>query len=751
MDSNLIGRVRLGLMAGTAMMSGAAVAQEAAPAPIAAASTPAQAGSVDESAIGDIVVTAQRRSESVRKVPITMVAQTGAELARSGITNMRDLSLAVPGLNFTSQGPFAEPNIRGVHTTITAAGSDSPIAIYLDGLYQPNQQGNLFDLPDIERIEVLKGPQGTLFGRNATGGAISVTTRSPSFKPEGDFTVSDGLYVGDNVKTSNHLTAKGYVSGPLSDKFAASIASFYENIDGYLTNDLTGKRAGSVDSYVVRAKLRYEPVPEVRFLLSGYAGHRDDRAGNSMRSLNGVTVAALYPGAILSQKSWHVAGELANSEGLSKTKSRGGSLKAEFDIGEAGTLTSLTGYSFVDGLVYSDVDGAYAPSCVAAFACITPYIVRYGPSKTWQQELTFASRDFGDLSFVGGLFLYRDDSDIGSEVNNTLVNGKPTSPGAPFFTQANVKTKAVAGFGEATWNVTPSLHLIGGLRYSWESKRGSGSILGGTEFEFGGHPSWDSWTPRLSLRYDVSSSTNIYATYSKGFKSGVLESVNLSNDVANPETLQAYEVGVKYGSPAASLNMAAFYYDYKNLQVQFYLGLGTVLGNASSAKIYGFDIDGTVRIADGLSLRAAGSWLPHAKFGTFPGGVAFDFPLTAAGLQQIRYDASGDRLLKSPKFTGNLTLNYNGELAGGAADANATLYYSSSYRWNLTSRVKTDAYATLNMQVGYTPAGSRFRFGLYGRNLTNKAYITATTLSNEGDSAAYAPPREIGLSVGYKF
>jgi iron complex outermembrane recepter protein len=740
--------VRAALMIGGATIATAAAAQEA-PAPAPAEAAP-QAAAEEPNAIGDIVVTAQRRSESVRKVPITIVAQTGAELAKSGITNMRDLNQVVPGLNFTAQGPFAQPNLRGVSTTLTAAGSDSPIAIYLDGLYQPNQQGNIFDLPDVERIEVLKGPQGTLFGRNATGGAISVTTKSPSFKPEGEFTVTEGLYVGNNVKTSNHLTAKGYVSGPISDTLAASIAGFYENTPGYLTNELTGGRAGNVDAYIVRAKLRYEPTPEIRFLLSGYIGRRNDHAGNSMRSLNGVTIASLYPDVTYANHPWHVAGELKDSEGISKTKSRGASLKSEFDIGEVGTLTSVTGYSYVNGLVLSDIDGTHAPSCVATFACITPYIVYYGPSKTFQQELNFASNQIGAFRFVGGLFYYKDNSHLDSEVNNPLVDGEP-QPGAPFFTAAQVKTKALAAFGEVTWDATDALHVTGGLRYSWERKRGSGSLLGGAPFEFGGSPSWDAWTPRVSIRYDIDSRTNVYATYSKGFKSGVLESVNLSNDVAQPETLTSYEVGIKYGSPNASLSVSAFYYDYKDLQVQFYLGLGTALGNASKAKIYGLDIDGTLRLSDSLTVRAAGSWLPHAKYGTYPNGVAFDFPLTATGLQQIQFDATGDRLLKTPKFTGNVTLNYTKDMWGGAVDANATLYYSSSYKWELTNRVRTDGYATLNTQLGYTPEGSRWRFGVYGRNLTNKAYIVATTISNEGDSGAYAPPREIGVNVRYKF
>ena len=704
----------------------------------------------------DIVVTAQRRSESQKDVPISIVAQTGADLAAAGVTNLRELGVVAPGLAFTSQGPFAEPNLRGVSTTLSQAGAESPIAIYIDGVYQPNQIGNLFDLPDVAQVEVLKGPQGTLFGRNATGGAIMIHTRDPEYRATGAFSVDAGMFTGKHVQDAAHLRTNGFVTtGLVPDMLAVSLSGSYEYSPGYLTDVLTGSNTGLIRSYTGRAKILFEPADGIRFLLAGYYSKRRDGSA-SVAATTGLSVVSQYPDAVLPTRPWQVASEMRGSQQLVTTRSKGLSLKADFDIGEAGTLSSLSSYSYTNGIINSEVDGAYSPACVAVFACITPYVVEFGPSKTWQQEVTFTSRDFGPMHFtVGGLY-YRDRSDLSSWVNPPLAGGELVGGapyGAPYYTNTYVKTKAWAGFGEMTFNVTDALHLIGGVRYSWEKRAGFGSVLGGPLIEFGNNPEWDSWTPRVSIRYDISRDANVYATWSKGFKSGVLNALNLSNDVAAPETLTSYEVGFKYAGPRASLNLSAFYYDYKDLQIQFFLGLANTIGNAAHARIYGFDADASFRLTDDLSIRLAGSWLPHADYRDYTNGVTFELPMGPFGLvTNPNFDASGHRLLKTPKFTGNLTLNYDHETGSGAKiDGNITAYYSSGFSWNLLDRARTDKYGTISAQLGFTPADSGARFGVYVRNLTNKAYVTSTTLSAQGDTYGYGAPREIGVSVGYKF
>ncbi len=320
-----------------------------------------------------------------------------------------------------------------------------------------------------------------------------------------------------------------------------------------------------------------------------------------MAAYRGVTVASLYPGAIIPNEPWHIAGELKNSVGTVATAQSGVSLRAEWDTGY-GTLSSLTGYTYVSSLYLAEVDGAYAPACVATFACITPYLVKYGPDRTVQEELTFSSRQMGRVKFVAGLFFYHDDADYGTAVNPPLdPSGIPNGEPAPYFTSANDTTKAYAAFGEANTDITDELHLTTGIRYSWEEQDASGSMLGGPTSDVGGRPHWTSWTPRVSIRYDLNDNANVYATWSKGFKSGVLDTISLTQNVAQPETLNSYEIGSKFGSADMSLDISIFYYDYKDLQVQFLTPqASTVIGNAEKSTLYGLDLDGTFRLGRGL-------------------------------------------------------------------------------------------------------------------------------------------------------
>src|SRR3984957_7009283 len=235
------------LLAGLASIA-EAQAQSATTAPAATANQPI--GSLEE-----VTLTTQKRSERLQDVPVTITALSADYLAKTGVERMSDLPTAVSGLLWSNQGAWIEPNIRGVYTNVAAIGSGSPIAIYLDGIYQPSQSGTIFNLPDVRDVEVLKGPQGTLFGRNATGGAIAINTRDPSFTPTGSFDVSAGAYAGSNVQTAGHYNVRGFISGPLvRDTVAGSLSASYDTTDGYLTNDVNGDRAGKIQSSVIRGK-----------------------------------------------------------------------------------------------------------------------------------------------------------------------------------------------------------------------------------------------------------------------------------------------------------------------------------------------------------------------------------------------------------------------------------------------------------------------------------------------------------------
>lgn len=747
----------LGATARTLTFGGTLVALLSTQGTMVQAADTSQPSSVD-AGLEEIVVTAQRRAERAQDVTVSLSVASAEDLQNAGITNLRDLSTMVSGLNYTATGPFSQPNIRGVFTTFTQPGSDSPVGVYLDGLYQPNQSGTAFELPDVQSIEVLKGPQGTLFGRNATGGAIVVHTLDPSFTPTGKISVRDGVYSGGGgVDTANEVAVNGFVSGPLvGDVLAGSIAGYYRDNAGYLTNMLTGKGVGEQETYLVRGKLLYQPGDALRITLSGMYSDNEDHAANSMRVIDNVSVGALYGDAVVPRPGnpWEVASELHDSVGTVKSKTKAGSLVVEYDIGDWGTLTSTTGYTEVDTTFWQEVDGTYSPTCAASFICLTPYVVFYGPSKTFQQELVFASQQRGKASFIAGLLYYSDDHQYASSVAPALdVNGNfALGDRGIFWVDATAKTKAYAGFGEVSYEFTDRLTAIAGIRYSWEEKSARGSLFSAPAADLGNSPDWDAWTPRLSLRYALNEDTNVYATYSEGFKSGVIESVSGTGDIADPEELRAYEIGIKTATSRLSGSLAAFYYDYTDMQVQYFDELVTRISNAAKAEIYGLDIEGQFLITDSLNLRFSASWLPTAEFEEYENAPADGFPMTPTGLTPtVIADAAGVRLRGTPKFTGNVSLTYTASTGWGMLEATGLYHYSSEFTWEYLERVKTDAYGTLSAQVSLQPHGSGFKYSLWGKNLTNADYLIGTTVSNQGDTGQYAAPRQVGLGVEYSF
>ncbi len=231
----------------------------------------AEAGSDDSGSLGEVVVTARRQSERARDVPITIATQTAEQLVNAGVTDTRELGTAVPGLVISAQGAYFQPSLRGVSGSLVQVGAGNPVAVYLDGIYQPNLIGDLFDLPDVQRVEVLKGPQGTLFGRNASAGAISVYTKDPTFTPSGSISVGDGVYFGGSAHTSNDFTTKLNLSGPLiGNVLAGSISGYYDNVPGYMTDERTGDATGDIVSYVYRGKLLFTPTDDLKFVLTAF-------------------------------------------------------------------------------------------------------------------------------------------------------------------------------------------------------------------------------------------------------------------------------------------------------------------------------------------------------------------------------------------------------------------------------------------------------------------------------------------------
>ena len=448
----------------------------------------------------DIIVTAQRRSENLRDVPLSITAVTGTQIRNAGINDTLALTRIAPGLKMDRVGTNLLPAIRGVTTQLTAPGADPNVALYVDGIYQPSIVSNTFDLPDIERVEVLKGPQGTLFGRNATGGAIQVFTRQPENDLAGTFIASYG--------NLDEVALSGFVTGPIvKDVIMASVTAGFRRNDGFIHDLRNGETIGGLNAKLLRGKLRIEPLNDVRVDLSVFYVNRRDASNSYGNVLNGNTIARFDPEAIIPVRPYDAA---TNNPVSAHTKSWGvnGKLSWEMDVG---TLTSLTAFNKYYNLGLTDGDYSYQPNGGDVFYHATTR------EQSFTEEVNFASNLEGPLNFVLGLY-YVD----GKGSWDPLTLFTPTVNISIYGTQ---HIKALAAFGEIYYDLTDRLRLIGGLRYSWERRSLESGVTGAglakPPLNFIGRQNWDSFTPRLSIKYDVMDEANVYFTYSQGFKSGV--------------------------------------------------------------------------------------------------------------------------------------------------------------------------------------------------------------------------------------
>ena len=712
--------IAMGLAGAALVLPGAALAQDA--------TASIQAAGADAGGIEEIVVTAQKRVERLRDVPISITAQSGAELERRGVSDTRDLVSVVPGLTMQSVGATVQPSIRGVTTQLAEPGSEVNIATYVDGVYRPDPSVGAYDLPDISRIEVSKGPQGTLFGRNATGGAIQIFTKDPEFTPTGNITLGYG--------NLDDRTAKGFLTGPvLADVVAVSLSGAYQKHDGYIRDLFLGGKAGRLESKSVRGKVLVKPSETVKLLLSGYYSDRFDENGQTFQPLNGNTLArVLDPTAIIPIRKRETA---SNQRGEVSVKSRGISLKATIDLPFA-TLTSITAYDKLRSRIILDGD--------ATSANIANYDVS-GRNRNFTQEFNLASNSSGPVSWIAGANYYFDKNFFDPNVIN---------PGGVFIV-AGVTTRSYAAFGELSYKLTDRLSLTGGVRYTHEHR------VADAVFSFGAPPTtvprlgvknYNSVTPRGTVKYQVDDDSNVYFTYTQGFKSGVFNLFSLNPNALKPEKITAYELGYKTQvGRRYSLSAATFYYRYTDQQVNALTNVNgiplTSVQNAASANIYGGEIDGSFAVTKEFSLRAGVSYL-HARYDKFA-NASVQVPTGLGGNRTIVIDASGFEEIRSPELTVTLTANFEKEFDAGKFDSSVTLYHSDHYFLDTGNRVRQPGYETLAAQASFSFAQTGLRVGVWGKNLTNADVFVSNLISDLGDPVQYGTKRTYGVTVGYSF
>ncbi|MBW8814220.1 MAG: TonB-dependent receptor [Caulobacterales bacterium] len=709
----------------------------------AAAATPAP---VD---VGEVVVTAQRREERLIDVPIAITAATRAELEAQGVQNTRDLTNMTPGLNAATQGFAFQPSIRGIGTTSTALGDETNVALYVDNVYMPFQAGNAFALKNIERIEVLKGPQGTLFGRNATGGAIRVVTADPAFDPGFEASANYGFKL-----HSRELNA--YATGPLAKGLAVGLSAYAYDDDGYVHNLAPqGGKVADTHQVTLRGKLLATPTDKLRIVLEGDYTNSVNSTGFSTTIQQGVSGSKTVAGAITPpDKSIDPYTVALTFDPYVKGLSSGGYLQVRYDL-PGHTLTSVSAYRSFRLKAFLDSDRTNLD--------LTEFHI-FQNTKVKSQEFDLASHFTGPLNYVAGLYLFDSKARAPATLNYSapiVTIGGVRRQNGPLVNNANtqgaVDTRSWAGFGEATWAVTDALSVIGGYRYTWEKKDAlARNALSGVQFT--GTDKWTNSSVRLTARYRLDERSNVYVTYSTGFKSGAFNTSAVSNPLqeVQPEEVKAWEAGLKSRVGPFTILASAFDYRYDNIQLQVNNILNpvagtTILQNAATARIRGADLQVGARLSDDFSAQLGVSWLPTAKYTSFAGGLTFIPNAGGVGATPVSVDLSGTRMIRTPKLTADLSGTYTHEVAGGKLKASAAYFWSEPFIWIPGGAVRQSGYATVNARVGWTTPDQRFTFSVWGRNLTDKVYWLQAGANSGGFSGSYAQPREIGVGVDVGF
>ena len=733
MASRMSGRRRL--LASTTLAGlvafgggGAALAQDA----------PENAARVQE-----VIVTAQRRAQRLQDVPMSVTALSAETLTRAGVTNTADLQKVTPGLNTSFFGTNLQPTVRGVSGLGGNLGDTGAVALYVDGAYQPHQIAALIDLPDVQQIEVLKGPQGTLWGQNATGGAITVTTVSPTFTPSGRLSASYGNY--------NDFNVRGYVSGPISDQLAFSLSGGYQDHKGYRRHVTTGERDDGLTSKLIRGKLLYAPIDAAKFTLTAYHSDRDDTAlYGSVAFSNNSKGYAIFPNAPRATSPKQFS---AYPGVFARTYSDGFSAKGDFDV-DVGTVTSILSWARTKTVYLADLDSSPVN--------LAEYQSRDQEGKYKQAEVNFASRKFGRFSFLAGAsYLNMKDAFKPGAFILRSPNLVPAAPNPPIFqlvTRGLKKREILSGYAEASFDITDKFVVTAGGRYTHETQRAYSSLVNGvasptlTMTPYANNPEkWSKFSPRLTARYTFSPNQNVYATYSQGFRGGQINTGDIGSPAVDPETITAYEIGYKGRiADIFQLNVAAFRYNYKDLQVPAYIAPLYVTQNAASARGKGVDVEASWYVTPELTLSAAAEYL-DANYRHFTGAQAY-IPTGRGNLVAPPQDLSGEPLLRSPKWSGSVSASYQTDIEAGRIGAYVSLYFTDNFVLESTNRIYVGAYQTLDAELSFAPnAIEGLRLVAWGKNLTDKAYLNQAVVSTFGDSVSYAAPRTYGVRVEYAF
>lgn len=681
----------------------------------------------------EIVVTALRRDQRLQDAPVAVTAVNSEALDRLGSSKMEDIALLVPGMTFTVANGSVLTAIRGIAPDATTPVVDPSLAQHVDGVYQPRTYNMALQLADVDSVEVLRGPQGTLYGRNATAGVINYTLKGPTEELEASVTTAVGNY--------DRFMVKGSISGPISEGIGFRISGLMDKRSGFGWNPTLGVDVDDENIKGIRGVIRLEPTEGLRIDLSGSHVTNDFRnqfyAFTTLGGANCVgAIAALC--AIPPRERVSLADVMPQT----KTKQSTATAVMSYDVADGITLKSITGF------IKSHYDSKYDSEGSAA-----PLTVGYLDlhSKQFTQEISANLEPAEWVDAVLGAFYLDETFDTLGPLD--FPNGLRPITTAPIRQSLalNQTTKSKAVFADATFNVTDRFRLLSGIRYTRDRRVGRqlNSFGGAVNCTATPEVEYSSTTGKVGVQFEWSRDVMTYATYQTGFKAGGFN-YSACNDTFEPEKVKSYEAGLKSTLLGGDLtfNLTAFRYDYSDLQVTVLVPPAAVLvENAAKVRGKGLEVETVARPLDNLRFDVTVSLL-DAKYR--------DFETTNQLTGQL-VNLDGTRITRAPKCTFNIGAEYSfTPVDGYSLTARGEVYQSDKIFYtpfHETISSQLEDFTIVNAYLTLRPDDERFKVMAFARNLTNETYRTGgfNSTTFRSGRGSYNAPRTYGLEVSYNF
>lgn len=681
-------------------------------------------------AIEEIIVTAEKRDTNLQETSIAVTAYTDEMLNLRGIDDIEDLQFSAPNLVISpnSQSPVTYAYIRGIGSDQLVAGFDPGVAYHVDGIYVGQPSSLPGDMWDMQRVEVLRGPQSTLYGRNTTGGSINIITKEPEpgFEAFGDVTL--GNY--------DRKRVRAVVNGG-SEAVAARLTFVRDLDDGYQDN-LVGKNGDQTNHHSVRGKFRFQLGERGDLTLT--AQRFENKGRQSQKRREPFVPVELAPGFILDVYD----GALPNPTDPRKVaKDYPESLELENDFYSAHLNLDWENFSLVS--ITSQIENKWNQSADIDMSNNPVQFQNWNmDTEQFTQELQLVSAGEGPLQWIVGWFYFDE------ELNTNYLFADSSIAGFTFRNGGDLETSSQAVYGQVSYDMRDSgtpLRFTAGLRWT-EDEKEIDEFQQIPEFavDLSGRmdEQWDEVSGKLGIDWFLNDDVMTYAAYSRGYKGGGFSIGQF--DAYDPEIVDSIELGIKsqFWDQRAQVNVSAFYNDYQDLQVNFLLFTSFTTDNAAEATIQGIEVESTFVPVDSLTLNANFTWL-DAQFDSY------QFTPTE--------DLSGDTLNRAPEFTLALSAQYEWLLGdAGSLLARADYYWQDEvyYRVQNIDRHKEDSFSTTDLRLVWTSADDRYEVDVFAKNVSdedNQRGLTVSDGLSTGNSSfvTYYPPRTYGVRIGARF